>query len=69
MKGLNSWKKHLQGMLRDPWDNSGDSDHPNCPSCGVIMNFYGHDDNGDFPLGEGYWECPSCGFNITEDEL
>jgi len=33
------------------------------------MNFYGHDDNGDFPEGEGYWECSGCGFKITEKEV
>ena len=69
MANLRSWKKELKNMMNDPWDHSGDSDHPDCPRCGSTMDFYGHDDDGDFPLGEGYWECPSCGFKISENQL
>lgn len=69
MAGLGKWIKNLKGMMNDPWDHPGDSDHPDCPDCGARMNFYGHDDDGDFPIGDGYWSCPSCGFKITEDEL
>ena len=42
-----------------------DSDAPPCPRCGAIMTFYG----GDLPLGEGHWDCPECGFGVTEEEL
>lgn len=45
-----------------------DTDHPIC-DCGSEMNFYGHDNTGDFPYGEGLWKCDSCGFEIKEDEL
>ena len=69
MANLRSWKKELKNMMNDPWDHPGDSDHPDCPRCGSTMDFYGHDDVGDFPLGEGYWECPSCGFKISENQL
>lgn len=69
MANLSSWKRNLKKTLHDPWDNPGDSDHPDCPECGNRMNFYGHDGSGDFPLGEGYWECSYCGFKISEDEL
>jgi len=66
MANMRSWKNNLQNMINDI---VADSDHPDCPKCGARMNFYGHDENGDFPLGEGYWECPDCGFSITENEL
>ena len=63
---LSTWKKNLNEGRYFMEDNT---DHPDCPKCGSTMNFYGHDDNGDFPYGEGYWECPSCGFSITEADL
>ena len=69
MANLRRWKRELCDMMDNPWEKKGDSDHPECPRCECTMNFYGHDDNGDFPLGEGYWECPDCGFKITENEL
>lgn len=69
MANLRVWKKNMRYMIDYPWDTDGDSDHPNCPQCESTMNFYGHDDSGDFPLGEGYWECCNCGFKVTEDEL
>lgn len=69
MAKLDSWKRKLQNMMNDPWDNPGDSNHPSCPSCESTMNFRWHDNNGDFPIGKGYWECPTCSFKITEDEL
>ncbi len=28
-----------------------------------------YDENGDFEYGEGYWECPDCGFKFTESEF
>ena len=54
MANIGGWKNNLKNMMYAPWDNPGDSDCPDCPYCGGTMNFYGHDDNGDFPLGEGY---------------
>ena len=55
--------------MDNPSDNGNDSDHPPCPNCEETMTFYGHDKNGDFALGEGYWECPYCGFSIKEKEV
>lgn len=69
MANLENWKKNLKNMIEDSWDDYGDSDHPNCPHCNNIMDFYGYDDSGDFSLGEGYWECSSCNFKITENEV
>lgn len=69
MANLRSWKNKLQAALNYPWDSNINTDHPDCPRCGCAMDFYGHDESGDFPIGEGYWECSSCGFKITEDEL
>ncbi len=50
-------------------DYDNDTDHPLCPDCGSTMNFYGHDNNGDYAYGEGYWECDGCGYKVTENEL
>lgn len=69
MANLRSWKKMLRNAVDYSWDCDIDSDHPPCPRCNNTMNFFGHNDLGDFPLGEGYWECDSCGFKITEDEI
>lgn len=33
------------------------------------MVSHGHDESGDFAFGEGYWECDSCGFKVTKDDL
>ena len=69
MAGLKGWKKTLREAVDFPHGSDINSDHPNCPRCNSVMDFYGHDDSGDFPYGEGYWECASCGFKITEAEL
>lgn len=67
---LNKWKKDLKNDLEESWlDNTINTDQRTCPSCGGEMNFHGHDDNGDFPLGEGYWECESCGLKVSESDL
>lgn len=66
MNIIEKWRDGLIDMLNDPCANS---DHPECPNCGSIMNFYGHDEKGDFEYGDGYWECPNCHFNMTEDDL
>ena len=29
------------------------------------MSFHG----GSRALGEGYWECPSCGYSFTEEDV
>lgn len=69
MAGLGKWKKALRNAIDYYWESDIDSDHPDCPECGNTMDFYGHDEKGDFPQGEGYWECSSCGFKIYEREL
>lgn len=69
MANLRSWKKALRNAVDYPWDSDIDSDHPNCPRCGGTMDFHGHDDDGDFAYGEGYWECDSCGFKVTENDV
>lgn len=70
MANLRSWKKKLGNAVYYPFDEKDfEADHPDCPKCGNTMNFYGHDENGDFSYGEGYWECGSCGFKISEDEI
>lgn len=68
---LRKWKKELRDNLyvSSISDTGVDTDHPYCPRCNSIMNFYGHDANGDFPIGEGYWKCSCCDFSITENEL
>ena len=69
MVSLQRWVKALRDAIDNPWDTDIDSDHPNCFRCGNRMVFHGHDDSGDFPLGEGYWKCDNCGFQITENDL
>ena len=68
MKNLNKFFKSLAKELQDNEGNF-DTDHPDCPCCGSTMNFYGHDDNGDFAYGDGYWKCPSCGYKFSENDL
>ncbi len=63
------FKKFLKQLAHDVYWNEGDSDHPTCPSCGHKMKFYGHDENGDFEYGEGYWECKACGYTVSEDDI
>ena len=46
-----------------------DTDHPDCPRCSSKMKIHGHDENGDFEIGKGYWECSSCRFKFTEDDI
>ena len=70
MAAIGKWKKELQYATEHlPIYSSVNADHPDCPHCGGTMNFYGHDENGDFEYGEGYWECPDCGFKFTESEF
>lgn len=69
---IEKWKKKLSNDLYKNTSYSSaniDTDHPRCPECGKKMDFYGHDDDGDFPIGEGYWECSYCGFKIKESEI
>ena len=62
------WKKRLKNaVMYDDEDFS--PDNPPCPDCGAKMIFYGHDENGDFPPGEGYWQCPACRFRFSEELL
>ncbi len=65
---LNGWKRNLISALNDIMTEV-DTDHPGCPECGEKMSFIGHDDNGDFDYGDGHWDCPLCGFSISEDDL
>ena len=69
MANLRSWKKALRNAVDYPRDSDIDSDHPNCPRCGGTMDFHGQDDAGDFAYGEGYWECDSSGFKVTENDV
>lgn len=69
MANLRSWKNNLRNALYYPLESDIDSDHPACPRCECTMDFHGHDDSGDFPIGEGYWECNNCGFKISENDL
>ena len=41
------------------------TDEPTCPNCVGTMVFYG----GDRDYGDGYWECPDCGFSFTEEDV
>lgn len=67
---LNKWKKELQNDLKESWiDYTIITDRRNCPNCNGEMIFHGHDENGDFPLGEGYWGCDECGLKVSENEL
>ena len=65
---ITGWKRNLINALNDMTPEL-DTDHPECPECGSIMDFIGHDDNGDFDYGEGHWDCPVCGFSISEEDL
>ena len=62
---MTKWKYYLRDLLYD----AGESDHPYCPKCDATMNFFGHDENGDFPIGEGHWDCPNCGFTFYEKNV
>lgn len=54
MVNLEKWKR-VRYAVDYPWDSDIVPDHPECLCCGSTMNFIGHDGNGDFPSGEGYW--------------
>lgn len=69
MADLRGWKKALKKAVDYPVGSNIDPDHPECPRCGNTMDFHFHNDSGDLAYGEGYWECDSCGFKITEDDL
>lgn len=73
MAGLLSWKKQLARELDENIvsvsGGSYDTDHPTCPKCGSTMNFIGHDDNGDFAMGDAYWICDNCGLKVYEGEV
>jgi C4-type Zn-finger protein len=63
------WKSALVDAMMNPGYTDIDTDHPTCPQCGATMDFHGHDENGDFALGEGYWICNSCNYKVKESEL
>ena len=60
-----SIKKFLKEQAYNVYYGYGNPDHPTCPKCGNVMEFHG----GDRPSGEGYWDCPGCNFNFTEEDL
>ena len=69
---LSAWKKLIKNNMEAESygeETAFDTDSPPCPDCGGMMIFYGHDENGDFPSREGYWQCPTCRKRITEDDL
>lgn len=59
-------KKFFKQMAYNVFWRQGDTDHPDCPECNSTMNFHGGD---DISIGEGYWECSSCGYSFTESDL
>jgi tRNA(Ile2) C34 agmatinyltransferase TiaS len=63
------WIKTLREVVKYGEDYPFSPDNPPCPDCGHEMQFFGHDENGDFPEGEGYWQCPSCRFRFYEYNL
>ena len=69
MTNLRSWKTALRRAIDDSWEYDVDFKQPDCLRCGNTMDFHGHDDLGEFPIGEGYWECPDCGFKVTENDI
>lgn len=69
MANIKKWKSQLKDAVDYPWDSAIEPDHPTCPICGEVMDFCGHDEYGDFPYGEGYWKCDSCGFKVSKNEL
>lgn len=56
-------------VKHDVYWGTGNPDTPECPECGSTMNFHGHDDNGDFAEGDGYWKCSGCGYSFTENDI
>ncbi len=63
------WKQKLYEAVKDGGlfgDAEFNADAPPCPDCGNTMIFYGHDENGDFPPGEAYWQCPVCRYRYSE---
>ena len=66
-----AYSKFLQALAREIAYNEKelDVDNPECPQCGGHMHFFGHDDNKDYELGEGYWECSDCGLHFDETEV
>ena len=62
-------KKFIKSLCKLYNDPLEDSMHPTCPECGAIMDFHGHDDDGDFEIGYGFWKCSECGFTVFEHEL
>ena len=66
MSDYYEWMRKLASAV---YNNSPNADHPKCPECRRKMNFFGHDDSGDFAPGDGYWECPNCNWSVTESDL
>lgn len=71
MKKLDKFFTNLAYDLNWGFDDPDiNTDHPECPKCGAIMNFHGQDSSGrDYAQGYAYWECDSCGFNFDENTV
>lgn len=60
-------KRFAKKLVNDVYWGIGNPDEPKCPHCPTMMKFHGDADN--LKIGEGYWECPNCGFKYDENEL
>ena len=71
MNKLDRFFTKLAHDLDWEYDNPNiNTDHPKCPNCGSIMNFYGKDNQGnEYTQGEAYWKCDSCGYSFTETQV
>lgn len=57
--------KFLRKLAEDVFYGFGNPDNPKCPNCGGTMTFHG----GELSYGNGYWDCDSCDYTFTEDEM
>ena len=64
---MKKFKKFLKSMAEELGEPIPEinTDTPTCPNCGSTMEFHG----GDLDYGDGYWDCSSCGYTFTEDDL
>lgn len=58
-------KRFMKKQAKAVYYGEGNPDNPTCPVCGSMMSFHG----GDRTIGNGFWDCPSCDFTFTEDDL
>ena len=57
--------KFMKYLAEAVYYGEGNTDEPECPACKETMEFYG----GERPYGDGYWECPDCGYSVTENDI